>query len=178
MTFRINESWRSEAEVKEWLTLVKTSSPSLIARFSPFFCSLLIAGASDEIEEERDAMNWSTLSVLVWLVNDRPEVSGRVTLTLLYQLAQEKRPLHQVALLRAITNMGKHEVTISIKNENKFRSGTVLHSKSLLMFPGKHGACFRSFKISIYGRILFFNPCIRSIPACMESTTKSIPLFT
>lgn len=106
---RVSESWRSEAEVKEWLTLVKMSSPSFVGRFSPHFCSLLIAGAADEIEEQGDVINWPTLSVLDWLVNNGPEASGRVTLTLLYQLAQEKRPLHQVALLRAIATMGKHE---------------------------------------------------------------------
>lgn len=107
LCFRVNESWRSEAEATKWLDVVKTSSPSFIARFSPFFCSLLIAGSSDEIMDEG---NWPALSVLVWLVNDQPEVSGRVTLTLLYQLAQEKRPVQQLSLLRAIAVMGKHEV--------------------------------------------------------------------
>ncbi|XP_034247054.1 focadhesin isoform X2 [Thrips palmi] len=106
---RVSESWRSEAEVKEWLTFVKTSSPLFIARFSSYFCALLISGASDEVEEEGNEIIWAPLSVLVWLVKDEPEVSGRVTLALLYQLAQEKRPLHQVALLRAIAAMGKHE---------------------------------------------------------------------
>lgn len=57
-------------------------------------------------------MEWPALSVLVWLAHDQSSVSSRITLTFLYQLAQEKRPLQQVALLRAIAAMGKHEVVV------------------------------------------------------------------
>lgn len=106
---RVNESWRNETEAIEWMKLVQTSSPTFIARFSPFFCSLLISGTFGEVQEGGESIDWPALSVLVWLVNQKPDVSGRVTLTLLYQLAQEKRPHQQLALLRAIAVMGKNE---------------------------------------------------------------------
>lgn len=107
---RVYESWRSESEANEWLKLVKTSSSAFVSRFSPFFCSLLICGSAVENSEKNESGESLAVSVLLWLADNQPEVSGRVTLTFLYQLAQAKRPLQQLALLRAIAVMGKHEV--------------------------------------------------------------------
>ncbi|XP_026290948.1 focadhesin isoform X2 [Frankliniella occidentalis] len=106
---RVNESWRSETEANKWIDLVKTSCPTFIARFSPYFCSLLISNSFSDVKDEDDSVEWPALSSLVWLANNQASVSGRITLTLLYQLAQEKRPLQQLALFRAISVMGKYE---------------------------------------------------------------------
>ncbi|KAK3910971.1 Focadhesin [Frankliniella fusca] len=106
---RVSESWRSESEAKKWMDLVKTSCPAFTARFSPFFCSLLVSDSFDDMKDEDNSVQWPALSVLVWIANTQPAASGRITLTLLYQLAQEKRPVQQLALFRAISVMGKYE---------------------------------------------------------------------
>lgn len=71
---------------------------------------MLISGSTVQkigIDESGDS---HAVSVLLWLADNQPEVSGRVTLTLLYQLAQETGSLQQLTLLRAIAVLGKHEV--------------------------------------------------------------------
>jgi len=102
--------WRGKDDISRWLNRLRKSEPKTALKLVPMIGAILLSDLRERETDISDPDEEPVLKTLMWLVKFDPNIGQQLFFLFTHALTKERRPLMQIALLRAVTGTAENQV--------------------------------------------------------------------